>query len=263
MSWTRPRTWFPSRSDPPDLYRTETTRLHQGVIRNKPLLKGWYREQYLKYLGLLPADRAGVHVEVGSGGGFLKELCPSCITSSFLAGDRAAGLVDRQLDAQAMALDSASVDSFFLLDVLHHLPDPRAFFGELQRCLKPGGVALLIEPAATLFGRFLYQRFHHEGCDDRAAHWGLLPGEPAARPNQALAHIIFERDGGTFAAEFPRLSVVALRKHTFLGYALSGGLSHDPLVPSWAEGALSVVERSARPLLPWLGTYMDVQLLRL
>ncbi|MFA6003876.1 MAG: class I SAM-dependent methyltransferase [Elusimicrobiota bacterium] len=254
--------WIRRRDRSVDLQRVETTRLHRARIANSALLRRWYRIQYGKYARRLPPDGSGAHIELGSGGGFLKEVCPRCITSSYLAADQAAGLVDRQLDAQAMSLESGSADSFFLLDVLHHLEDPEAFFRELARCLKPGGFAYIIEPAATLWGRFLYENLHEEGFDRSWPGWGYLGSGPDRRPNQAAAHIIFERDREAFVRKYPQLVPRVAAKHTFIAYGVSGGLSFEPILPAWAGSLVGMVESCARPLSPWLATYMDILLTR-
>lgn len=249
-------------STEPDLGSVDTTRLHRKLIREKPLLRRWYEIQYRKYLGLADSFPSGRHVELGSGGGFLKDMFPQAVTSSFLAEDVAAGFAELRLDAEALELADASVDSFFLLDVLHHLRDPRAFFSELTRCLKPGGFVFLVEPANTPFGRLLYKGFHHEGFDEDALRWGYCQPGPCPKPNQAVASNIFERDILLFEMEFPLLCVASLKKHTFLSYVLSGGLSYEPLLPPRLAGTVPFIERLAAPWRGLLGTYMDIHLVR-
>lgn len=245
-----------------DLGSAETTRLHRKLIREKPLLMSWYEIQYRKYIALADPAPSARHIELGSGGGFLKDLFPRVVTSSPLAEDVAAGFTELQLDAEALELADASVDSFFLLDVLHHLKNPRAFFGELTRCLKPGGFAFLVEPANTPFSRLLYKKFHHEGFDERAEPWGYCQSGSCPKANQAIASNIFERDLALFAAEFPELRVASLKKHTFLGYVFSGGLSYEPFIPSRFARAVPFIERLAAPWRRFLGTYMDIRLIR-
>jgi SAM-dependent methyltransferase len=253
--------WIKPHAPGLDLESPQTTALHRELIRSKPLLRRWYERQYAKYLELAGPVRSGCHVELGSGGGFLKEVFPAVITSSVRPEDKASGLVDRVLDAQALALPDRSVDSFFLLDVLHHLQDPAACFRELSRCLKPGGFVLIVDPANTPLSRFIYKNFHHEDFDENSSAWGHAHRGTLAQSNQAMASIIFERDRPLFEKQFPRLKIDRIEKHTFMSYLLSGGLSYEPLVPRWAEGLLPVVESAVRPLMPFLGHYMDVLLI--
>lgn len=48
-----------------------------------------------------------------------------------------------------MPFQDKSVSAFMMIDVLHHIKDSRQFFKEMQRCLKPGGKIVMIEPANT------------------------------------------------------------------------------------------------------------------
>jgi len=77
-----------------------------------------------------------------------------------------------------------------MFDVLHHIPHPREFFKEALRCLKVGGQIGMIEPANTLWGRFIYKNFHHEGFDTKAG-WKLSAGGPLSNGNGAIPWIIF------------------------------------------------------------------------
>jgi SAM-dependent methyltransferase len=256
MGWLKPH--FPGL----DLDSPETTRLHRQLIRSKPLLRNWYEIQYRKYLALIGDPKGGLHVELGSGGGFLKEIVPAVTTSSILEEDKRSGLVDLRLNAQAMELADASVDSFFMLDVMHHLNDARACLRELDRCLKPGGVAFIVEPANSLVSRFIYKNFHHEDFDETSPNWGHAHQATLAQSNQAIPSIIFERDRAVFEREFPRLKIAAIRKHTFLSYLLSGGLSYEPLLPPWAQPSIPWIEKIASPAMPCLAHYMDVHLVK-
>ena len=60
--------------------------------------------------------------------------------------------VDKCFSALDMPFEDDSVDAFFMFDVLHHINDSAGFFAELNRCLKNGGKAVMIEPANTLWG---------------------------------------------------------------------------------------------------------------
>jgi SAM-dependent methyltransferase len=255
-------TWLKPHAPGLDLESPETTALHRELIRSKPLLRRWYEVQYAKYLELVGPARAGCHVELGSGGGFLKEKFPAVITSSVRSEDKASGLVDRVLNAQALDLPSGSVDSFFLLDVLHHLQDPAACFRELSRCLKPGGFAFIVDPANTFLSRIIYKNFHHEDFDETSKTWGHSHQGTLAQSNQAMGSIIFERDRSLFERQFPDLKIGRVEKHTFLSYLLSGGLSYEALIPRWAESLLPPIESLAGPLMPLVAQHMDVLLIK-
>jgi SAM-dependent methyltransferase len=256
MPWLKPH--FPGL----DLESPKTTALHRELIRSKPMLRRWYAERYDGYLKRIGPDRSGRHVELGSGGGFLKEVFPEAITSSVRREDKEAGLVDRVLDAHALDLEDGSVDSFFLLDVLHHLQDPASFFHELSRCLKRGGFAWIVDPANTALSRVVYKNFHHEDFDPDSPTWGHEHAGTLAQANQATAWIVFVRDRPLFEGRYPELEISRIETHTFLSYILSGGLSYEPLIPGWAQPAARAAEFLARPLMPWVGQSMTVLLVK-
>lgn len=240
----------------------DVTALHRGIIRTNPFLKHWYFRQYDKYRRLLSGKEAGRHIELGSGGGFLKEVLPFVTTSSILPDDRRNGNTDLVLDAEKMDLEDASVDSFFMLDVLHHIKKPVAFLSEAQRCLKKGGVIVMTEPANTVFSRVLYKNFHHEPFEENSTSWETSAPGHLSGANQALGHIIFERDRALFAKRFPGLELQKVTKHTFATYIVSGGLSYEPLFSETGARAktalLELFEGLLTPLMGMLATYMDI-----
>jgi SAM-dependent methyltransferase len=196
-------------------------------------------------------------IELGSGGGFIKEIIPSVITSDIIKVPS----VDMVFSAEQMPFENESVNAFFMIDVLHHIKNPRIFFAEAQRCLKKGGKIVMVEPANTLWGRFIYKNFHHETFDT-SAKWETDKTGPLSDANGALAWIIFQRDRKIFEAEFKNLKVVNISFHTPFRYLLSGGLSFRQLVPSFMYGFVKFLEICLSPFNKWLGMFETVILER-
>ena len=144
------------------------TTLHGKILRSKPFLRNLYADFYGQFKNAVEQPENKVLVELGSGGGFIKEIIPNVITSDIL---KVAG-VDKVFSATDMPFEDASVDAFFMFDVLHHIDEPRKFFAEADRCLRPGGRIVMIEPANTPWARFIYTNFHHEGFDPKGG-WEL------------------------------------------------------------------------------------------
>lgn len=233
----------------------ERTLLHAEILRRKGFLKRLYADFYHTLRGQVEPIEGKLIVELGSGGGFIKDIIPNAVTSDVLT----LPAVDKVFSACDMPFADQSVDAIVMIDVLHHIPDARAFFREAIRCLRPGGRVVMIEPANTLFGRFIYTRFHHEGFDP-ASDWTFASEGPLASANGALPWIIFHRDRTVFEKEFSSLSILKLTAHTPLRYLLSGGFTLRQLVPSWSYPLIQGLEFVLRPLDRHIGLFETIVL---
>ena len=241
-----------------DLDDPATTLLHAEIIQKKPFLRKLYVDFYKQLEKVVSDPQGKVLVELGSGAGFIKEVISNAITSDILELPN----VDKVFSALEMPFERASVDAFFMFDVLHHITDPRAFFREALRCLKIGGRIVMIEPANTLWSRFIYKNFHHELFDTQAK-WeldSLQETGPLSHGNGALPWIIFSRDRRIFENEFPSLRIVRMRNHTPLRYLLSGGLTLRQLVPSFTYPAVKAIEYALSPVNNLLGMFQTIEL---
>ncbi len=231
------------------------TLLHAKIIQKKPFLKKLYIDFYEQFLTAVPEPEMKLLVELGSGGGFIKEVIPNVATSDVLELPG----VDNVFSVLNMPFEEKSIDAFFMVDVLHHITDPRAFFREALRILKPAGKIVMIEPANTLWARFIYRNFHHERFDTKAK-WEMEDTGPLSNGNGAIPWIIFSRDRDVFESEFPSLRVVAIRNHTPLRYLLSGGLTLRQLLPSFTYPAVKAVEYLLSPMNNLLGMFQTIEL---
>ncbi len=231
------------------------TLLHARIIREKPFLKNVYVDFYRQFAELVGEPQDKILVELGSGGGFVKEVISNVITSEVVEVPN----VDKVFSALEMPFEKTSVDAFFMIDVLHHLPEPRIFFAEALRCLKVKGRVIMIEPANTLFSQFIYKHFHHETFDFRAG-WELEQGGRLSHSNGAMPWIIFNRDRRLFEQEFPSLKITRIRNHTPLRYLLSGGLTLRQLLPSCTHAPVKMIESLLSPLNNVLGMFQTIEL---
>lgn len=238
-----------------DLDLPETTLLHRKIILSKPFLKRLYLDFYALFKRSLPNLETSVCVELGSGGGFIKEVYPSVITSDILKLSH----VDQCFSALAMPFQDSSVDAFIMIDVFHHVPDSLKFLQELQRCLKPGGKIVMIEPANTWWGRFINQNFHHEPFLPNAG-WTIPSSGPLSGANGALPYIVFKRDIKQFQAAFPNLRLISMKPHTPFRYLISGGVSMRQLLPSFAYSLIKILEWLLTPLNAVLGMFYTLTL---
>jgi SAM-dependent methyltransferase len=233
------------------------TLVHRDIILAKPFLKKLYLEWYAIFREAAETLPAGQLIELGSGGGFLKEVLPQVITSDILELPNC----DRCFSALDMPFADGSVSGIFMIDVFHHIPDSYRFLREAQRVLKAGGKIVMVEPANSAWGRFIYQHFHHEPFDP-AGNWTIPATGPMSGANGALPWIVFERDRARVEKEFPRLNVQSIRYHTPLRYLLSGGVSRRSLVPHWSFGLATALEKLAKPVVGWFSMFQTIELVK-
>jgi SAM-dependent methyltransferase len=238
-----------------DLDDPATTLLHAEIVQKKKFLKKLYIDFYKEFVKAIPEPEKKMLVELGSGGGFIKEVIGNVITSDILELPN----VDKVFSALDMPFEDRSVDAFFMFDVLHHIAEPGGFFREAIRCLKPAGKIVMIEPANTLWARFIYKNFHHELFDPEA-QWGLEESGPVSHGNGAMPWIIFTRDRGIFEKEFPQLRIVRMRNHTPLRYLLSGGLTLRQMVPSFTYPLIKGVEFLMSAINNLAGMFQTIEL---
>jgi SAM-dependent methyltransferase len=220
--------------------------VHRQIILKKPFLKRLYLDHYRcfidqsKELDSLP----GRLLELGSGGGFLKDVLPDVITSEVCAMPG----IDCVIWADRLPFQDSELKGLFLLNVLHHIPKPASFFSEASRCLVRGGRIVLIEPYNSALGRLFYKRFHHEPFDETVTEWDLPKSGRMTASNQAMPWMIFCRDRIIFEKQFPELRIVSIQPHTPLAYVLSGGMSFRGLVPSFSY---PLIRRGDQLLSKW------------
>ncbi|MBX3168395.1 MAG: class I SAM-dependent methyltransferase [Candidatus Eremiobacteraeota bacterium] len=234
-----------------DLDNPSTTLVHRRLIRSKPFLEAIYVDWY-RSLARLDGGLSGPRLEIGSGGGFLPEVIPGTLTSDVLP----LPYLDYQISGEKLPFDSSSLAAIYMVNTLHHVPEPASLLREAERCLMPGGRLVCLEPAPTLFGRFVYRWLHHEPCDLTAGRSLERSDGPLSHSNSALPWILFVRDAETFQAEFPGLRRVELFFHTPFRYLLSGGVSFRCLLPAASYRLVRALEEALQPFSAWLGMFM-------
>lgn len=242
-----------------DLESAEATELHATLIREKPFLRGLYDRFYDDFLRAHDEAPPGARLEVGAGGGFLDELIPGLLTIDLRPGAK----VSLQGSALDLPLGAESTGAIFMLNVLHHLPDPARFFEEASRVLEPGGRVVLTEPFVSPLSRLLFQNLHHEPFDPEQTGWEAPVGGALEGANGAVPWMLFVRDRAEFEERFPELLIHRVEPHTIALYLLSGGVSMRSLAPAMALEPLAAAEA----MLPdcWkekLCTLMTVELVK-
>jgi SAM-dependent methyltransferase len=236
----------------------ENTLRRGAIIQSKPFLKQFYQDCYSSISKLMPTKINGPVIELGSGGGFLKEYISDLITSEILA----VPTVDVQLDGQALPFKYASVRAVVMLDVFHHIPNAAAFLAQAAHILKPGGRLIMIEPWVTPWSRFVYRYLHYEPFDPEVNDWRFQKGGPLTGANSALPWIVFERDRQKFECRFPEWQINEIRLHTPFCYLLSGGLTFESMLPAALYPLCRRLENLLKPFNHLLSMFATIVLCR-
>ena len=144
-----------------DIDAPATSMDRRQLIREKGFLRRLYADWYDKITQSLPTNFTGPIVELGSGGGFLKEVVPNVVTSDVMMLSH----VELVLNGKDLPFRENSLKGIILIDVFHHIAGVNKFLAEATRCLKPGGVVVMVEPWNSCWSRLIYQKFHHEPFD--------------------------------------------------------------------------------------------------
>ena len=230
------------------------------TIKSKPGLKLFYLETYRKYqecMSRCPSN--GLALELGSGGGFVKEVIPQMITSDFLPDEG----IDRVVDAMRIPFPDRSLQIICMMNVFHHIPNVALFFKEAQRCLIPGGKLFILDQHLGWISSPILRHFHHEPCRPGDSSWSFESTGPVSGANGALAWIVFKRDRDRFVAAYPALKLERYIPHTPLRYWLCGGLKRWSLIPKRAVfSAASRLDSALMKISPNFGSFVDIELTR-
>ena len=241
---------------PHDLDDPDTTRYHREIILQKRFLKRIYEDWYSTFTKNAINYPNGKFVEIGSGGGFLKDVFPEVITSDILELD----CCEMVFSAEKMPFEDKSLDMIMMVNVFHHIPHSRLFLDEAYRTLRENGKVVMVEPANTLFSRFIYRNFHHEPFEP-TGDWEIESSGPLSGANIALPWIVFERDKAKFRSLYPDFEIKKITYHTPLRYLISGGVSMRALVPNWSYGFFTFLETLMSPLSRMLGMFVTIELI--
>lgn len=247
---------LPYMKDMKDLDDPKVTIIRSRIIQENIYLRNLYTDFYTIFKNSLtgPSKRRKL-VELGSGGGFLKDIIPDVTTSDMTRLPD----VDLHFSATRMPFKTERIDRFFILNVIHHIHDMKSFFREVDRCLKKNGKLIAIEPANTLWSRFVYQHFHHEDFNP-AGGWTLKSQKALSDANGALPWIVLIRDRKKFEKLFPRLKINKIIPHTPIRYLVSGGLSYRQLLPSWMCSVVKNMEKFVAPLNKYIGMFYTIEI---
>jgi SAM-dependent methyltransferase len=172
------------------------TEVRKIILWKKKFLRAIYTEWYQMLSRSIP-EGPGIILELGSGAGFASEIVPGLLTSEvFWLSD-----ISLVFDGCTLPFPAQSLKAIILSDVLHHIPQVRAFFSEATRCLMPGGVVAMVEPWSTTWSRYdaclflvVWRAFYAWAAARVCISLGPLAGKPASsmerKPGDVRFHYI-------------------------------------------------------------------------
>jgi SAM-dependent methyltransferase len=235
-----------------------TTNLRRSIVTSKPFLRAIYEDWYRAILGRLPHGQGSI-LELGSGAGFFQQFVPDVITSEVFECPG----VQLVADARHLPFSAGELRAIVMTDVLHHIPDVASFFHEATRCLRPGGVVVMVEPWVSSWSRMIYTHLHHEPFEPEVERWDFPARGPLSDANGALPWILFERDRIRFEQVFPKLTIEEIRPMMPFRYLVSGGVSMRTLMPGWTTSLWKAIEKTCEPQMKRLAMFALISLRRL
>jgi SAM-dependent methyltransferase len=158
---------------------------HREVWRRKPMLAPIYQVWFDALLA--GAEPKATVLEIGSGPGFLAAYARSRRPDLRWISSDVVETPWNSLVADALQLPvrDRSLDGVVVVDLLHHLARPAAFFSEAGRVLRPGALVSTIEPWVTPLSFPIYRWTHPEGCTLDIDPWDPF-GAAASRDKKPL-----------------------------------------------------------------------------
>jgi len=235
----------------------ERTVFHGEIIKKKVFLRKLYERWYgilLNETKELPTD---VLIELGSGGGFLKELEPKVICTDIIELPSN----DMTFSALDIPFADSSVGAIIMIDTMHHIPDSEQFLNEVTRVLAKTGKMIMIEPANSIWGQFIYKNFHHEPFEPKGS-WKIPTTGPLSGANGALPWIVFVRDNKQFTQKFPDLKIDSIEYINPLTYLLSGGLSRSQFLPDFTISFILFLDKILSKISKQFSMFMLIKISR-
>lgn len=180
--------------------------------------------------GMQAACVPGATLEIGSGIGVAREICPDWVLSDVVITPH----VNRAVSAYEIPAEAWG--NIVAFDVLHHLREPLRFFGSAAMALRPGGRIVLAEPAGTPGGCLFYRMFHPEPCRPAEIQPPyVFPADAEGLfANMGMAHALFGRERSRFEPILRDLGlrIVSLQYRDLVAYPATGGFSQPALLPA-------------------------------
>lgn len=131
-------------------YRAWRLWIEPERLRMRRSVRIWLRKQ----------QSAAVVLEIGAGNGFLRPVVNAALPQALYVGGDIAPTEQTNvvLDAGNLPVASQSIDLVIAVEVLEHMPEPKALLAEAARVVRPGGRLILTVP--FMFGVHDFADYH-------------------------------------------------------------------------------------------------------
>ena len=221
---------------------------HRRLWAEKPLLARVYAPWFERLVA--EAARGARVVEVGAGPGTLRAFARAHRPDlRWLATDlEPVPWNDVAADAGRLPVRDGAAQAVLGLDVLHHLPDPAAFFSEAARVLGPGGRLALVEPWISPLSWPIYRFLHEEDCRLGVDPWRPFPADKAGFDGDAALPWRIVRDARAEDWRRFRLGPPRITRLNAFAYLLSLGFRQASLLPEALVGPAQRLDQWTAPL---------------
>ena len=229
-----------------------------NIFKNKPFFKEIYKRIYCEILEdiYINMDNPQKILEIGSGRhGFIKEINKLVMTSDIEKHNNC----DLIVNAERIPFGDGTLDAIIGIQVLHHIIHPSAFLHEAVRTLKPNGVIILFEPSYGPVSTILHTFFHSEPFDKKQSFEDAMYSN---KTNQAVSYVLFKKYKEKLFKLIPQLSIVKMKKSSFLEYIMSGGFHHKAYVPEKLMSLFKEVDKLLTPFMEVLAIHQIIILKR-
>lgn len=134
--------------------------------------------------------------------------------------------VDEVVDALNINCPDHSLDVVICSHMIHHLANPRIFFEQIQKKLKPGGRIIIRDIYTGSMMKIVLRIMRHEGFSDKVNVFDRnaicnSPDDPWSA-NCSIPKLLFFK--GDFEKEFPCFRILKKEYNECLMFFLSGGV---------------------------------------
>ncbi len=229
------------------MIKLKTAKEHFNTWNSKPILKYIYKKWYKRILSNLNNKTNGPILEIGSGCGNIKEFIPNAISSDI----QQMPWLEVIYNAEYIPFQDESISTIVMIDVLHHLNNPKLFLKEAYRILNKNGLLIILEPYPTLISNIFYKYFHHEPMNKSQSI--ISENANFNSPNQAAFYILFNKEFDLFKKKYSDLySINKIELFSFILYPLSGGYKKFNLVPKFLISFFNKIEYLILPFRKFL-----------